>query len=92
MIRSLFLSIALACAMPFASAQERPIAMELRQIITIEIDSTVIQSSMEDPNKIFKVLHPFADQKTIWQDYYVVNNTPKDAYIRKNEITLIPLL
>ena len=91
MKRSLILSFALACAMNFVSAQA-PIAMELRPILTIEIDSTVVQSQFENSNKIFKVYHPFADQKAIWQDYYAVNTRSKDAYIRKNEMTLIPFL
>ncbi len=91
MIRSLILSFALVCAVHFVSAQS-PIALELRPFITIEIDSTVVELSIKKSNNIYKVYHPFADQKAIWQNYYAVNNITKSAYIRKNEMTLIPIL
>ena len=91
MIRSLMLSLALVCAVFCASAQTS-FSMELRQIITIEIDSTVNQLTDKKSNKIFKVLNPFADQKAIWQNYYVMSNVKSDAYIRKKEFTLVPIL
>lgn len=91
MLRSLVIVMAFCCISVCAYSQAG-IGMELREIITLEIDSLSPEPTSQDQQPGYRLLHPFADQEALAKEYYVANRKQQTALLREDEVLVIPYL